>query len=186
MVNVLTKFKKGIKGRKNFIALALVDSKNYQKTNIQLLRTLIKGRSGVYVTINKPYVTMKAILEKEKINTKLIIFIDAITKLTKGSTKKDENCLYLDNPQSLTDISVAITEALNSIKAENKFIFLDSLSTLLIYNHAGTIAKFVHFLTGRMRTWGIDGIIISLESESDKALIAKLSQFCDVTINFVK
>jgi hypothetical protein len=52
-----------------------------------------------------------------------------------------------------------------------------------MYNRAETVAKFIHFLAGKMRVWKVKGIIISLE-KTDTELIEQLSQFCDVVIDF--
>lgn len=168
----------------NYIALVLAEAKVYQETNIALLQYMIdeKNIPGVYVTINKPYNTMKRILENEGINTDMIIFIDAISKSAGGTIEKAENCLFIGSPENLTDISVALTEATQAIPSDKKFVFFDSLSTLLLYNNMGTVARFTHFLTGKMRAWGVEGILISVEKESDEVLLSQLSQFCDKVI----
>ena len=46
------------------------------------------------------------------------------------------------------------------------------------------MARFIHFMASKMRLWGVQGIIISLHKTVDKDLIADLSQFCDVIIDF--
>ena len=74
-------------------------------------------------------------------------------------------------------------QAVRAIPGEKKFLFFDSLSTLLIYNKPITVAKFIHFLSGKMRMWRVKGIIISLEKESDKELLSELSQFCDIRLD---
>jgi len=47
-----------------------------------------------------------------------------------------------------------------------------------------TVARFIHFLAGKMRVWQVKAIIISLERKEDKELIDELSQFCDVIMDF--
>jgi len=171
-----------------YIALILAPAMKYQKVNVELIRYMIKERGipGVYVTINKPFSTMKAILEKEKIDTEAIIFIDAITQTTRGKVEKGDNCRYITSPENLTDISVAITEAAQAIPLEKKFVFFDSLSTLLLYNNFATVARFSHFLTGKLRAWNVEGILMSIEQEADESLLTHLSQFCDSVIELGK
>ena len=72
------------------VVLATVSAKNYQKTNNKLIKYLTQKLNipGVYVTLNKPYETVSNIFNKEKIDTRLIIFIDAITKTTHEKIKK--------------------------------------------------------------------------------------------------
>jgi KaiC/GvpD/RAD55 family RecA-like ATPase len=165
----------------NALVLVLVGAKYYVDTNMQIIRylTVEKKLPGVYVTINKPYKTIKRILEEAKIPTSRIIFVDAISNYAGSESKKTKDCVFIDTPADLTGISIAISEAVEALPTQNKFLFLDSLSTLLIYNSAGSVAKFAHFLTAKIRAWEITGIIISMEKETDKTLVNRLAQFCD-------
>lgn len=173
-----------LKSMNEYVALAVVDSKNYQKTNARIIKEMIKSAvPGVYVTLNKPYKTIKSNFTKDKTALTNVIFIDAVTKTAGGEMKKTDDCLYIGSPQNLSDISIAMDQAIMAIKAKNKFLFFDSLSTLLLYNNVKVVAKFVHFLSGKMRTWGVKGIIISLRRQKDKELIEELQSFCDFTLD---
>jgi len=185
MGKVEESFDNGVKDLKEYIALATVDAKNYKETNLLLIKHLTndKNTPGVYVTLNKPFETIKNEFEKNKINTQLIIFIDAVTKTSGGKTEKTKQCLFIGSPENLTDISMAMDQAVRALPEKEKFLFFDSLSTLLLYNTVGTVAKFIHFLAGKMRVWKVGGIIVSLE-KTDTELIKELSQFCDVVIDF--
>lgn len=182
----LEEFDKEVKNLKEFIALATVSAKDYQKTNIDLVKHLTKKKNipGVYVTLNKPFEVMRSALEKGGVDTRMIIFIDAVTKTAGGKIAKTKNCLFIGNPENLSDVSVAMDQAVMALPGKEKFLFFDSLSTLLLYNSIETVARFIHFLAGKMRVWKVKGIIISLERESDKDLIEELSQFCDVVLDF--
>ncbi len=175
-----------IKGIKDSIILATVSSKNYQKTNLSLVKYLTQSEKipGVYVTLNKPYSIMEKLFKKSNVDTKLIIFIDAITKTTGGEITKSKGCLFIGTPENLSDISLAMDQAVTSLPSKEKFLFFDSLNTLLLYNEAQTIARFIHFLSGKMRVWKVRGIIISLEKKGNRELIDVLSQFCDLRLNF--
>jgi len=174
-----------LKELKEFVVLATVKAKNYQKTNLEIVEHLTEDMNipGVYVTLNKPYSVMKNIFEKAKIDTRLIIFIDAVTK-TAGEVKKTKNCLFIGNPENLSDISIAMDQAVRALPGKDKFLFFDSLNTLLAYNEVPTVIKFIHFLASKMRAWKVKGVIISLEKKSNKELIDELSQFCDIKIDF--
>ena len=77
---------------------------------------------------------------------------------------------------------MAMDQAVSAIDAESKFVFFDSLDTLLLYNQPGTVARFIHFLAGKMRTWKVEGIIVSLQKDKNEELINELMQFCDLTL----
>lgn len=178
-------FRKEVKGLKEYVALATVEAKAYQKTNLELIKCLVNVQRtpGVYVTLNKPYKTINATFKKKGIDIRLLIFIDAVTKTASG-IKKTKECLFIGNPENLSDISVAMDQAVRALPAKNRFLFFDSLSTLLMYNSINTVARFIHFLSTKMRAWRVKGIIISLQKKADKELIEQLTQFCDVVIDF--
>ena len=179
LINILKKY---IGASKNYVALATVNPRLYQEINLFMIKYLVKeeGIPGLYVTLNKPFEVLYRLFKREGINTEMIIFIDAITMTAGGNIERIKNCLFIGNPENLSDISMAMDQAVRSIPSEEKFLFFDSLDTLLMYNKAVTVARFIHFLASKMRVWRVKGIIISLSRESNKELIDELSQFCDV------
>lgn len=169
-------------GLDSYVALATVDAKRYDEVNTKIIKYLVEKSNtpGVYVTLNKPFKTIQSKLQKAGVDTRLIIFIDAVTKT--GGVEKSDECLFIGSPQNLSDISIAMDQAIRALPQQKKFVFFDSLSTLLMYNKPSVVAKFIHFLSGRMRIWKVNGIIISLQKKQDKELIDELSQFCDTSL----
>ncbi|MBI2657296.1 hypothetical protein HYX08_01225 [Candidatus Woesearchaeota archaeon] len=182
MLEVKESFKKEIKSLKDYILLITVDAKSYQKAAIDVVRFLVNEQNtpGVYVTLNKPYEIMQRTLDNNGIDTRLLIFIDAASRV---EPKKVENCLYIGNPEKLSDLSVAMDQAVKALPTDEKFLIFDSLNTLSIFNKPATVARFVHFLTGKIREWKVKGIIITLEKETEPALIDELTQFSDARID---
>jgi len=171
----------------NFVTLLLFNPTQYQKYNSEVIKFLVSKKKipGVYVTLNRPYSIIKKIFEKEKINTNMILFIDANTSPSeKRKLEKSKGCLFIPSPQHLTDLAIALAEAVEAIPSKDKFVFFDSLSTLFVYNKAGTVAKFAHFLTSKMRVWGVKGVIVSLEKGENKSVIDQISQFTDSVLDF--
>jgi len=180
MLEVKETFRKEVKSLKDYILLITVDAKSYQKTTIDVVKSLSEQNiPGVYVTLNKPYEIVQRILENEGIDVRLIIFIDVASKT---ESKRVGNCLYIDNPEKLSDLSVAMDQAIKALPSD-KFLIFDSLNTLAIFNKPATVARFVHFLTAKMREWKVKGIIITLEKETEQALLDELTQFSDARID---
>jgi len=173
-----------LKGLKGYVAIAIVDAEKYEQTNLKIIKELVnESTPGVYVTLNKPYNNIKKSFEKEKIDLNKVIFIDAVTNTVGGRLEKTKDCLFIGSPKNLSDISIAMDQAIMAIPKKDKFLFFDSLSMLLLYNDAGVVAKFIHFLSGKLRVWEVKGIIISLRKAKDKDLIQELKAFCDVVLN---
>ena len=182
MLKLKETFKKEVKSFKDYILLITVSAKSYQKTAIDIVKLFVNEQNipGVYVTLNKPYEIMQRALTSNNIDTRLIIFIDAASRT---ETRKIGNCLYIGSPEKLSDMSVAMDQAIKALPTDEKFIIFDSLNTLSIFNKSSTVARYIHFLTSKMREWKIKGVIITLEKETEPALLDELTQFSDVRID---
>ena len=169
---------------KGNVVLILTSAEKYLENVINVLEALInkKNYHCIYVTVNKPYQVLLNVLKNNDIDTKKIFFIDIISKMTRLETAGAKDCLFIASPDSLTELSIAITESARNLRGKNKFIFLDSLSTMLIYNQTGTVTKFAHFLIGKMKTEAVEMVIISLEKEMDPKLVSQISSFVDKVI----
>ena len=183
MLELKETFKKEIKSLKDYILLVTVDARNYHNVPIDILKFLVneQGIPGVYVTLNKPYEVMQRNLENNGIDPRLVIFIDAASRTDQA--KKIDNCLCIGSPEKLSDISVAMDQAIKALPTTDKFLIFDSLNTLSIFNKPATVARFVHFLSSKMREWKIKGIVITLEKETEQFLLDELTQFSDARID---
>ena len=183
MLQVQETFKKEVKSLKDYLLLVTVSAKSYQSTVTDLLRFLVNEQNvpGVYVTLNKPYEIVQRNLVNNSIDPRLIIFIDAASRTEQ--TKKIDNCLYIGSPEKLSDISVAMDQAIKALTSSDKFLIFDSINTLSIFNKPATVARFIHYLAGKIREWKIKGIIITLEKETEQALLDELTQFSDARLD---
>ena len=182
-MDVKAQFKKEVSNLKDYIVLIRVNAKNYQDTNVAILKSLVNEQKtpGIYVTLNKPFEVMQRLLKKNDIDSRLIIFIDAFTDIGENK-KRVKNCLYIGSPEKLSDISIAMDQAVKSLPTKEKFLFFDSINTLQVFNNPGTVMKFVHFLAAKIREWKVKGIIILISSSADEPLTNELVQFCDTKI----
>ena len=183
--NLVSILKTELANMHTYVVLLLVNINNYQKASLEALKYLAKeeGLPGVYVSVNRPYIAIRDTLISEDIDVETMVFIDAITKISGGTAEKVDNCLYLEGPENLTDFSISITEAVSALKFSEKFLFFDSANTLLVYNDAESVSRFFHFLTSRIRLWGVKGLVVALDRKTEKDVIAQISQFCDKVID---
>lgn len=182
-LSIRQQFKKEVSGLSDYVALVTVSAKTYQESNIEIVGFLVDEQKipGIYVTLNKPYDAVQRLLKGKNVNLDMVIFIDCITKVPENM-KRQKNCLFIGSPEKLSDISVAMDQAVKSLPTKEKFIFFDSINTLQLFNKPGTVARFIYFLAGKIREWKIKGIIISLKKGTDDSLLNELVQFCDKQI----
>ena len=93
--------------------------------------TKSKDHECVYLSMNRPYDNLINLFKKNNIDPKKFFFVDTISKTIGGKTPIEKNVLYISSPHGLTEISIALSKALQSLKAKEKFLFFDSISTML-------------------------------------------------------
>ena len=162
----------------NNMILAIIPIEGYMEKKKKILREVFKKNNVVYITINRSFDYVLRQLEKDSIKGK-VIFIDAITKTIASDIKK-EDVLFVENPQSLTQMAIMIDVAISKIK--DGILFFDSLSTLSTYNNPDIIPRFAHSLVNKLEKKKINGVFISVKEETDKKLIAQLTQFVDKVV----
>ncbi|RMD45411.1 hypothetical protein D6829_02430 [Candidatus Pacearchaeota archaeon] len=96
----------------------------------------LENSVGVYVSLNKTIEGLKAVFDEAGAKYEKIFFIDCVS-----SDNVDSEVLYV-SPQNLDELLLSIEEFLEEIKGE-KFLIIDALSTLLIYNSENEVARFV-------------------------------------------
>ena len=165
-----------------FCIVLVENLSNYNVINTRLAKYFVdKGMTGVYITINKNVVELTDAFKKDNIAADGIIFVDTVTRMASGREMTGDQYLYVDSPKDMLGLSVTIERAMENVTGENKFIILDSLTTMLVYNKPGAVEKFVHSLSGKIKAWNANGVFILMDT-ADKEIISTLAQFCDKVV----
>lgn len=166
---------KEMDGQKSF--LFIMEAGKLQNSLNTLIKSLVaKKMGGAVLCLNKPYKSVKSSLESKKVNTKDILFIDTLSS-SRTELKPKDGAIMISNPSELTSISLAAGGFAKS-KTENKFIVIDALSTLLIYNNPDAVAKFVRYMTSLTSSEGIRLMVLTTESQNDR-ILPKVQPFFD-------
>lgn len=163
----------------NKIVLFIMPSVDYNKDITEIMKK-ISGKNTCYVTLNKTFDSLKELFEKSKINTKRIVFIDAISKTIKKAPAQTENCYFVSSPGALTELSITIDKFL---KNNFDYLVFDSLTNLLIYEKKAPVAKFVSSLVNKIREGKTKAIFYALSVKEQQALIEEAGMFVDKVIN---
>jgi KaiC/GvpD/RAD55 family RecA-like ATPase len=162
-------------------ALYLVPSEDYTKIILKSAKEL-SSNSIAYVTLNKTSDSLTELFKKKKINTKKILFIDAISHTFK-KTANSENSVYCSSPGSLTEISIAINKIL---KKKFDYLIFDSISSLLIYEKKSPVSKFISSLVNKIKNSKTKAAFFALSSKDKSDIIKECSMFVDVVIDLEK
>jgi len=140
-----------------------------------------KHDNGIIVSANRPYSNLVSVYKKNGIDLSKMFVLDCVSKNLNGEIEAD-NVLFLENLSSLTDISLSINERIKNGHGNNKFVFFDSLTTMLIHNKPYVFARFVHSILTKMRLSGVGGVLVSLQDKTNKEIRAEIAQLCDKVI----
>ena len=124
----------------------------------------------VYVTISKPYDTL---VKQYGLLPELrnIRFIDCISRAA-GITKAGPNCILVESPTMLEKLGLEIMNVFKEVnESTEKFLVLDSLTNLIVYNDPEIVTEFFYHITNRTRAKNIRTISLAIEEEGiDKYL----------------
>jgi KaiC/GvpD/RAD55 family RecA-like ATPase len=167
----------------NYAILVLARGENLQEANLDIVNELTGGNKPcLYVTVNQPYRRMVQLLKKRGMDPGKFFFIDCITKMSGGRKEEAENVLYIDSPGNLTELSIAISQALKAMKGD-KILFVDALSTLMIYNKPNAFSKFAHYAMTNVKSNSVLGIFMIVEGEVEEEVFSQVDQFSDEIID---
>ncbi len=134
---------------RNQTMLLLIPSQDYNCAFVDIVRELALKGSVCYVTLNKPYDSLRKIFERDGVQLGNIMFIDAISKTFQQTPDHTDSCYFVSSPAALTELSLVI-----SIFLRHRFDYLifDSLTNLLMYEHRIPVAKFVSVLVNKIES----------------------------------
>ncbi|HEX7628275.1 MAG TPA: ATPase domain-containing protein [Candidatus Methanoperedens sp.] len=109
--------------------------------------------------------------------------IDCVTKTLGGASIENENIKIASSPVDLTGIGVKISQFFEEFfmkKNTQKIqLYINSLSTILMYSNIQTVFRFLHVFTGRIKAAGALGIYVIESGMHDDQAIATLKQLFD-------
>ena len=164
------------------IVLLVLSKAEYSDSVLGLASAISKKTPGIcYVSANKPANALIKLFETGKITTKKFQFIDCASSssaASKGSSKDSRDITYVSSPRNLTELSIAISRAIGKCNASDA-IFVDALTTFLIYNDGLTVVRFAHNLISTLREKEKKGYFIALRNDISSSLLDDLSMFVD-------
>jgi len=87
-------------------------------------------------------------------------------------------------PVSVDEISKQVTQIAPTLKGSKKFVFLDSITTVLLYNSLERTLKFTEFLTQSLKMLQVVGIVVSVSKGfANDSLIKELTKVSNEVIN---
>jgi len=165
--------------------LLLSSAQTMKQANLSIVREITaSGNAAIVITTNQPYLILKKLYGREGIDLSKVHFVDAITRYAIGKVPEDAaNAIFVNSPENLTDMGIAITQTLKEMEGQNIFVVFDSVSTMLIYLSSVNISKFIHFVSSRLKILDVSGIFLAVEKGLDPLLLTQLTTFVDEVVD---
>ncbi|MBN1431902.1 MAG: hypothetical protein JW931_03935 [Methanomicrobiaceae archaeon] len=164
------------------VVLAETSAEAFQGCTSELVgKVTEKGYKTIIITINNPSPILRKTYLKSGIDISNLYFIDAITRYALGSIPKDDdgNTSYISQPSNLTDMGIELNKLLVRFDGAKVCVIIDSVNTMLIYVSSGTMTKFIHFVSNKLRLLNCLGIFLSINGSVDPMLLNQLKSFSD-------
>ena len=142
----------------------LLPGTNYSDLVQALFSQVENDETGiwVYVAVTRPYSTLSQEFGdlSELGNIK---FIDCVSRAA-GISETSPNCVYVESPTMLEQIGLEIINVFRDVKEDvNKYLVLDSLTNLIIYNDCDIVTEFFYHLINRTRANDVHMISLAID-----------------------
>jgi len=158
------------------------------KVNIEAIKVLQSlGYEGIFITLSKDYMELSKIFREKGIDMGKLHFIDGISQMYGVEEVDSPSVTYVAGPISIDAITTSITETISKMGSDRKFVFLDSITTVLLYNSLDRTLRFSQFLTKSLKEMRTAGIVVSVSKGfANDNLIKELTKISNEVINIQK
>ncbi|MBS3164415.1 hypothetical protein J4439_03215 [Candidatus Woesearchaeota archaeon] len=137
-----------------------------------------------YISLNKPCKALIATLQGEGLDSTRFHIIDAVTKMAVAAPKPIEGCSFVSSPAALSELYATFSQLIE--QEDYGALILDSVSTILVYEHGSVVIKFLHMIITKASLKGCHGAFICLKEDMDKQLLRELNMIVDVVRDYAK
>jgi len=164
--NVTTLIEESLSEKAKFFMFE-VPGEKYFDVNVETLKVLVnnKGYSGIYISLHRPFQNLLALLKAKGVNVNKLFFIDAASAQAEEKGKETGNCICISNKVDVDELTRAIYRMLPKIKGKNRFLFLDSITTLALYQPLSESLRFAEFLSRTVNKGELDGVLVNVASD---------------------
>jgi KaiC/GvpD/RAD55 family RecA-like ATPase len=169
-----------------WVTLVEVPADKHMEVNKETIRVLVNDLkyACIYITFSKSSTELDKLFKAYGVNTANLMFIDAISRMYGESVAEFKRCTYVSGPLDIEAMTAALSERLSMLQGQKACVFLDSVTTILLYNSLPRTLRFSQFLTKTLKEIGVTGVMVSIaKGDATKKLVTELSKLCDEVVN---
>jgi len=164
----------------------------YNKAILELNKQISKlSKTTCYITASKPAATLVEQFQKDGIDLSNYFFVDMVSQKANINPLQAEQYVSISSPSALTELGIALSKVIESSplpKASGGkkigVFFLDSISSMLLYNEEVVLLKFLHFLINKVRASKTKAVYVVFEADLKRELIKEIEVFADKIMEY--
>lgn len=137
------------------------------------------GMGGVYVCVSSPSSAILDAMSREGIPCDDIMFIDCVQKAFDPKKIDIRNTVFIENPSFVEEILMEVQRIREKVSSKQKFLIIDSISSLLLYNKPEGVGELVQRLINKARIGGDCVIMIYSRGKDVNPLIQSIQPMMD-------
>jgi hypothetical protein len=159
------------------VVLLQVSLEKAVAVNIDTLQALQSlGWEGVYVLLSHDYLELSQSLAKGGVDLSRLSFVEGVSQMYGIKQEENPRLRYVPSPLALSELSKAIV----SLAPDKKFVFLDSVTVILLYNALERTLEFCRSLAASLKKLKVLLIIESISL--DETLLQELKELSNEVI----
>lgn len=164
----------------NDVVLVLSPPQRYSDVLPEVLGLLVERfGNGVVVTSNRPVRVLRNALASAGVDHGGLLFVDCISGLTGIVPPNEADTVYIDSPTLLEKTMLRAEQLLRRLPEGRRFLFIDNLSTLAVYNGPDAVSEMVHNLTTRLRLLRVGAGLLLVQNGGSVGLEQAVRAHCD-------
>jgi hypothetical protein len=177
------------KYRSGSIVLLEIPSDNYFNINATSVKYLTdSGFEGIYISFQRPLDNLLNSLKNNFVDTEKLVVIDYASVCAGIDADGKKQCKDSSGSINIKQVFNEINNSLNEIDSKDKFVFVDSISTLALYKSPSEILKIVDFLYKTIHKNDFENIMVIFNTayiSKDREIIKNISYNADEVINIM-
>ncbi|MCK5309283.1 MAG: hypothetical protein KAJ33_06530 [Thermoplasmata archaeon] len=142
-----------------------------------------KDLNTIYISAAIPSQSIIDVLNILEVKMDNIFFVDCISHIMMGSTKRHPNVFMVESPTMLENIMLKAEYLIKKAEGKPTVILLDSINALAIHNSAKILSEFIHIIINNMRAKNAYIVIFSIEGFTSDEIGNMMSFVCDLNIS---
>ena len=172
-----------LKDISDYGSVLLVEEPNSMQETTSAILKKLQDKKVIYIALIRPHDSVLSRFTADGVKTDKLFFIDCVTESAGGNVSARKNVLFVREPTDLSGISISVQKLAQSADSSEKWIVLDALRILTIYNKENVVIHFVQNLLESATRYDAKTVVLATKGK-DQELIKKVSQYFEKVVGF--